>query len=139
MSQGICNNHGQIEAVWKEGVSKAGKKYAFWSCPNSTKLPDGTWQKCLVKVANTPSGKFEQDLDKSGVAIDKAKKDDIITKLAIVKSMIERGEKWSLEAIVECERWLSWVEGRQAPVTPPPTEEVPLIVDYDDLQQMKYN
>lgn len=28
----ICVDH-KVSCVWKEGVSKAGKGYAFWACP----------------------------------------------------------------------------------------------------------
>lgn len=115
MPEGICSTHGKIEAVWKEGISKAGKEYKFWSCPTREKNPDGTWVRCQVQVANTPTGKFEAELDKAGSQMDQSKKDKTITRIAIAKSMIESGKEYSLETIQACDRWVNWCEGKTPP------------------------
>jgi hypothetical protein len=117
MAQGHCNNHGKIEAVWKEGTAKSsGKAYAFWGCPVGGKDAQGNWIKCKVEVANTASGKFEQDLDKSATQMDGNKKDATITRIAIAKSLIESGHKYNHETLIEAQAWEAWVNGRLAKV-----------------------
>ena len=111
MAEAICNNHGKVEAIWKEGTSKAGKNYAFWACPVKGKDPaTGEWWRCKVEVANTPSGKFEQSLDKAGAQMDTQNKEKTITRLALAKSWIESGNQFNEQAL---EQWLAWVENRQ--------------------------
>jgi len=145
MAQAVCSNHGTVEAEWKEGTSKAGKNYAFWGCPVKGKDPKtGNWWKCKVEVANTPSGKFDQSIDKAAAQDDNHKKSEVINRLAIIKSMIEAGWKYSPEAIKEMANWLAIAEGRnpiaqgiESSVTRPmtnadilpteaPSEEIPL-------------
>lgn len=113
MAEAICNNHGKIEAVWKEVTAKKdGKVYKFWSCPKNEKDQFGNWVRCKVEVANTPSGKFDQSLDKAGAKNDQNKKDELITRTAIAKSLLERGDKWGIDAIKEAESVFLWVTGR---------------------------
>lgn len=109
MAQAQCNNHGLVEAVWKEG-EKNGRKYAFWGCPKSEKDQYGNWIKCKVQVANTPDGKFNQGLDKSAAQMDNHTKDDTITRLAIVKSLIEADIKPGLDAAKAFVWWLAVVK-----------------------------
>lgn len=111
----LCQNH-HAPMKWKTGVSKKNHKpYAFWSC--SQKMPDGSY--CDYKPAwGTPGPsaetKFVQELDNSTNDEKAKEKDYKITRLAIAKSLIERGEKFSVEAITEADKWVKWCEGKYA-------------------------
>lgn len=126
----ICQVH-QVEMKWKPpGTSKTGKPYqGFWSC--GQKNPDGSW--CNYKPPQAPEGRqgasvaFQQGLEASGQQIAAQSKDVTITRLAICKSLVERGEKWSPAAKAEAEAWLAWVENKQPnPVKAPEIEEIKL-------------
>lgn len=113
MSQGICTLHGQVEITWKEGKNKqTGKTYAFWKCVKNELQLDGSYPKCQVTPANTPSGQFAQSLDKSAAQMDNHTKDETITRIAIAKSLIERGAVWNMATVAEAEKVLSWVTGK---------------------------
>lgn len=132
MAQGHCNNHGSIEAVWKEGVSKTGKNYAFWACPvKAGKDAQGNWIRCRVEVANTPTGKFEQELDRSASQMDGNKKDATITRIAIAKSLIESGHKYNHETLMEAQAWEAWVNGKVA--KPEPAAPIPAEPTLEDI------
>ena len=95
-------------------VEMATSSWGGWYCKGQ-KMPDGTW--CKEKSqADTPDKKFDEEIDRAGEHVDQSKKQALITRTAIVKSLIERGEKYDLEAIQEAERWLEWVEGKTTPV-----------------------
>lgn len=93
------------------GISKkTGKSYPeFWACPE--KNADGSFCKYKPPKATTPEQKFDENLAKSGAANDQYKKDNTITRLAIAKSMIESGTKFSLDSVKEAENWVLWAEG----------------------------
>tara|TARA_R100001530_G_scaffold13251_1_gene12243 strand:- start:2374 stop:2766 length:393 start_codon:yes stop_codon:yes gene_type:complete len=123
----ICQHHNQA-MTWKTGTSKAGKPYAFWSC--SQKEADGSW--CSFKLPYGTPGpsntvKFAAELDKSANQMDKQDRDKIITRLAIAKSLIEAGHKFSTETKFQAEQWLAWAEERKLLDNAPPP------VDYEDV------
>lgn len=133
MSQGNCNNHGLVEAVWKEGTSKAGRNYAFWACPRNEKDADGNWLKCKVDMPNNSEGKFDQDLDRSKSQMDGSKKDELITRTAIAKSLIEAGQYTpDFTTLQIAENWLEWCQGKK-PHVQPQTGVTSDSVAYDDV------
>lgn len=143
MSQARCKNHGLVDAIWKEGIGKeSGKPYGFFACPVKGKDPKtGDWWKCKVDVANTPSGKFEQSLDKSAVQMDNSKKDDTITRLAIVKSMIEAGYKPTLETWKEANQWVDYAMGKSVAnmvKAPEPVITAPIASDEIKLEDIPF-
>jgi len=108
---------------WKDaGVSKStGKPFrGFWSCP--TRMPDGSW--CKFKPQEgTPEGnqprKPGEDLQQNMGA-----KDEVITRSAIAKSIIENGGKFH-DSQGEAELWISWIYGKQPQVQGISDMEVP--------------
>ena len=129
MSEAICSVHGKIEAKWKEGVGKnSGKKYAFWSCEE--RMPNGDFCKGKVQVANTPTGKFDQQLDKVASQMDNQKKDEMITRTAIAKSLIEGGWKYNIETVKEATRWVNWVQGKALDI---PVVQSDLTLNTDEI------
>lgn len=126
MAGQVCGVH-QTEMKWKEGgISKtSGKPYkGFWSC--STKDASGNWCKFKPDAPTTPGARFENDLNRSSAQMDNQKKDSTISRLAIAKEFIGRGDKWCLETVKEAESWLAWCEGRK-PHVPVPTNEVDMV------------
>lgn len=135
MDNQLCAIH-NVEMNWKTGNSKStGRPYAFWSC--SEKMPDGSW--CPWKPGNnkqrTPSQNFSQDLKQSSAAMDQEKKQAakelLITRTAIAKSMIERGDKYGLETFNEFRKWVDVCLGKNplanAPAaTTSPVEAAPM-------------
>jgi hypothetical protein len=121
----ICGIH-RTEMKWKPpGISKAGKNYqGFWTC--GTKNPDNTW--CTYKPPQATEGReganqrFQDGMAATGQMMSQTKKDETITRIAISKSLIERGEKWSPAAKAEAEAWLAWVENRTPKAMP--TDEI---------------
>lgn len=110
MPKGKCNNHGIVEAEWKEIKRKTdGKEFKFWGCPHKEKDANGNWIKCRVEME---AAQFDKDLHKAAVQNDSLKKDVTITRLAIAKSLIEAGYKHGLEAMTEFKWWIDVVEGR---------------------------
>ena len=111
-----CTVHGTEFKVVPAGVSKvSGKPYqSFMACSE---------RGCREKPprAETPVAKFEQSLDMSAGVTAAANKDRLITKTAVVKSLIERGDKYSLEVLQEAEAWVRWIEGKTMPVVPKDT------------------
>lgn len=111
-----CPIH-NVEFKWRPpGTSKSGKPYqGFWSCP--MRNDDGSF--CSQKPPQAPEGRqgasvaFQQGLEASGQQIAAQSKDATITRLAICKSLVERGEKWSPAAKAEAEAWLAWVNNKQ--------------------------
>jgi hypothetical protein len=103
-----------------------GKFGDFWSC--GQKNADGSWCKFKPPKPTTETEKFQETLDKSGAFMDKDKKGQTITRLALAKSLIESGLKHGLEAKNEFTWWLDLVEGRNplenAPASSLPDEEV---------------
>ena len=112
--KGRCSIHGLVEAKYIEaGVSKkTGKPFqAFWTC--SKREVNG---KCQIEMANTPTGKFEQELDSSAVQTDSQKRDQTITRLAIAKSLLEAGRNIQddpAKVAEEGELWVKWVNERK--------------------------
>lgn len=123
-----CPVH-QIPAVWREGVSKAGKNYAFFFCP-ITKAQNGG-EYCSHKFDPPAAGRAgaAQRFDQS-MAVDEqrshaAEKDKTITRLALAKSFIEAGKPYNMDTVAEWHRWLALVEGRaQAVSSEIPTSEI---------------
>ena len=134
MPQGKCNNHGQIEAEWKEVTRKSdGKQFKFWGCPTKEKDNQGNWIKCRVEVANTPSGKFEQSLDKSSAQMDIQHKDELIRRTAIAKSLIESGRwQWNLDNSQAAENWVAWCQGKKPHVKPSEPEVEPPVAPQEE-------
>lgn len=113
MSNGLCSNHGQVDAVWKEGTSKStGRPFGFFACPKSEKDQFGNWVKCKVTMPKDEGAQFVQQLDKSGYKMDAQTKDELIIRTAIAKSLIERGSVWNMDTVAEAEKVLSWVTGK---------------------------
>lgn len=113
----ICGIH-QTEMTWKTGVSnKTGKPYAFWAC--SQKMPDGAWCSFKAPKPQGQTAQFNQQLNVAASQIDQHKKDDLITRTAIAKSMIERGTKFSTEALIEANAWFSWCKSGSRPKEEP--------------------
>ncbi len=100
----------------------------FWSC--GQKLQDGSWCKYKPPKPQTNDQKWDDTLDRAGAMMDNNKKDTLITRLAIAKSIIERGDKWGMETIKESEAVFSWVTGRNQCLlkafTEPKTDQVPV-------------
>jgi hypothetical protein len=130
MSNPICGNHHEPMS-WKEGgVSKAGKPYqGFWSC--KVKNPDGSF--CKFKPAQGAAGtKTEDRIIAETIAKGESKeKDMLITRTAIAKSLIERGEKFSLELAREANQWIDFCLGKSvgnlvtSKVDETPIDEIP--------------
>lgn len=113
MAKGICNNHGQVEAEWKSVFSKAkNKTFQFWSCPRNEKDQYGNWIKCRVDVKENADSNFDKSLSSAASHNDQSAKDDLITRTAIAKSLIERGDKWSMDTAKEAEAWVAWCKGK---------------------------
>lgn len=117
----ICPQH-NAEMRWKEaGVSRDGRNYpAFWSCPQRN--ADLSFCKYRPPKDTSPQGTFAMQLDKSASQMDNLKKDMTITRLAIAKSLIGRGDRWGLESMKEAEDWLAWSLGKK-PLSEGMTEE----------------
>ena len=121
--------HGEMR--FKEGVGAKGPWKGYF-CPT----PKGTPDQCKPQFINdkgpraTAPQRFEQGMEVDEVRSRQDKKDSMITRLAIAKSLIESCEKHGLESIAEAEKWLAWVEGRGQRVatstTAARTDEVPL-------------
>ena len=95
---------------WKlipAGVSKkTGRPYvAFYVCPV---------QDCKEKPPKDESsqGKFVKELDTSAAMMNQQAKDKLITRTAIIKSMLERGDHYSLDFVKEFEALLALAENR---------------------------
>lgn len=104
----ICGIHN------KQMTLRNGQYGDFWSC--STKNPDGSW--CKFKpgqsAPSTPNEqKFIQQLNNADHQEVKMKKDRIISRLAIAKSLIESGREFNNETKFQAENWLAWVEERK--------------------------
>lgn len=105
----ICGVHG------KEMNLRKGQYGDFWSCP--TKNADGSWCKWKAPKPTTEMKKFDDSLNRSANQIDASKKDETITRLAIVKSFIESDHKYGLDTVMEMERYLAWVQGKAQSIT----------------------
>lgn len=80
-----------------------------------TKKEDGT--KTFFSI-DPPSGveQFANELEAVPAQQAISDKDHRITKIAIVKSYIEAGGKFTVEAKTEVTNWVNWIEGKAAPV-----------------------
>ncbi len=109
----ICAIHSTELVMKPAGVSKkTGKSYqAFLAC--NQKNADGSYCSYKPPRATGTAQAFEQDLDKSSAQMDLNKRDNTISKLAIAKEFISRGDKWSLETQKEMEHFLDWAEGKK--------------------------
>lgn len=135
MAEIKCKVHGVQEGIC---VNKKDGSGVFWVCPvtKGKKDQNGNWLKCPpVEVANTPSGRFEQSLDKAATQMDAGKKDDTIARLAIAKEFIARGDKYTMETVAEMNKFLAWSQGRAMEVkTPvPPPAPSPTVSPEDEI------
>lgn len=125
----LCGIH-QTEMKYKgDGISKAGKPYkGFWSC--GVKDEQGNWCNFKPAPATTGAAQFSRELDQSSHLSDAYKKEKLITRTALAKSMIESGRKYEMDTVKELERWLAWVEGKAQTVTAP---ELPIVNLEDEI------
>lgn len=111
----LCPIHNQPWKTVPGGISKkTGKPYnAFQACPQMG---------CTEKPPkdNTPMGQFERSLDNAASNIDVRKKDDTISRLAICKEFIARGDHYTFETVREMEKFLAWAQGRSVKIEPEP-------------------
>jgi len=115
------------ERVRREGVSKKnGKPYVAHFCP----APKGSPDQCPPEFEkDAPAGRagapqrFAQEQASADFQNNAAKKDATITKLAIVKELIARGDKFSVESVAEAEKWVKFCEGKTVPLTGRTAEE----------------
>lgn len=107
----LCTVH-NVNALWKTGVSKTtNRPFAFWSCPQRN--PDGSYCKTKWPEATAPQAKFDDELSQSSAMMAQQEKERMITRTAVVKSMIERGERYSPAAITEAEQWITFIETKK--------------------------
>lgn len=113
---------------------RAGKFAGSWFCSTKIGEDNGRPVWCKYKPAKdgSPSGKFNETIDRAASQMDSGRKDETITRLAIAKSMIESGHAYTLETVKEMERWLAWAQGRAQTVTPP---EVVKNTGYENLTE----
>lgn len=126
MSAPFCPIH-NLEAKWKEGVSKTSNKpYAFWSCPIKKEQNGGEYCPHKFDVPKTNTQKFTQSLDAADSLNAQSKKDSTITNLAIIKELIAAGRKYGVETVAEFHKWKALAEGRTLKIEAPKEEEVDL-------------
>ena len=138
MSAPLCPLH-KLEAVWKTGTSKkTGKDYAFWSCPIKKEQNGGEYCSNKFDAPKTNTAKFEQSLDAADSMNAQSKKDALITRTALAKSLIEAGKKYDVDTVKEFHRWLALVEGRAVKVESPKPEQVGIGEEELDLQSIPF-
>ena len=111
--------------IYREGVSqKTGKQWKGYFCPTPKGAPD----QCAPQFLKDQQGRqaatqnFNNQLNSTEYKEAQTIKDKTITRSAICKSLIERGEKWSPAVQAEAEAWLAWVENRAPKAMP--TDEI---------------
>lgn len=120
----MCGVHGTPMRYREGGISKKiGKPYnGFWSCGQK----DDFGGYCDYKPEKAPEGRqgaaqrFNEGMaanhSVSQQSSKDAAKDQLITRTAIAKSLIEAGNKYGLDTVKEFNRWVALVEGRAVTV-----------------------
>lgn len=118
--------HGDM--VYREGFSqKTQKPWKGHFCPT----PKGTPDQCPPQFIKEQGGRqaapqaFNNQLNSAQFKDDQKKKDETITRTAVVKSIIERGDKYSVETTIEAAKWVAWILQKPHAPAPPPDMEVP--------------
>lgn len=116
----FCPQH-NTELRWRDGgiSNKTGKPYnGFFSCP--TRNADGSFCSFKAPTSQPPTKpqQFAAGLDADVAKAVAMKKDDTISRLAIIKELIGQGRKYDVDTVKEFYRWLDLANGKETPVEP---------------------
>src|SRR5512135_3698766 len=100
------------ERVRREGTSAKGP-WVGWFCPLKKNDPNQCKPEFESKRDKaTPTQKFNAELGAAVQAQRQDNKDALITRTAVVKSLIERGDHFNVASVKEAQQWVNWIEGK---------------------------